>query len=328
MGIAQFDVNRVVLNNTERTKYFDKIGVNVQSASNLDQAIQMSGLDFSVEKMPMAFLTECMDADTGKMLQMPHSVPDQYVTVRSDTLEPLGVVGKNYNILQNREAFDFLDNIVGAGMAKFETAGSYGDGAKSFITISTESTNILGDKYTPYILLMNSFDGSGSVRAMFTPIRIFCSNCLERAIKGATDKVSIRHSNSLQERLAGARTMLAEHAGYLGEFKKEAEALAVKQFSAKDFGLLVDELFPINTEDKEIIQVRQTALRENLMTAYNQDDLQNFNGTAWKVVQAIADFESHKPMFRATKSMALANINSVIQGMPMLNNITDRMLAL
>lgn len=333
MGFAKYDAQRVAkelekIVQPERTNYFDNLGVNLQNVTDLDSAIKLSGLDFEVEKVPMAFKREVIDAETGEKEDKFFVYENQFVNIRKDTGEPLGPVGKNYNILPNREAFDFLQDIVGSGKAKFETAGLYG-GAKSFITIKTEGLDILGDTYSPYILLLNSFDGSGAVRAMFTNVRVFCSNCLARAIKNAENRISIRHSNSLQIRMDNAKDLLTGQTHYLGEFKKEAEKLAVIPYTAAQYESLVnDVLFPINEEgDSDISKVRTLALREQAMTAYNQDDLQNFNNSAWKVIQAIADLESHKMIFRQTDTAKYANLKTVMAGMEMTNRVADMILA-
>lgn len=333
MGFAKYDAERVAreldkIIQPERTNYFDNLGVNLQNVTDLDSAIKLSGLDFEVEKVPMAFKREVIDAETGEKEDKFFVYENQFVNIRKDTGEPLGPVGKNYSILPNREAFDFLQDIVGSGKAKFETAGLYG-GAKSFITIKTEGLDILGDTYSPYILLLNSFDGSGAVRAMFTNVRVFCSNCLARAIKNAENRISIRHSNSLPLRMENAKGLLQGQANYLTEFKKEAEQLAVIPYTAAQYESLVnDVLFPINEEgDSDISKVRTLALREQAMTAYNQDDLQNFNNSAWKVIQAIADLESHKMIFRQTEGAKYANLKTVMAGMEMTNRVADMILA-
>ena len=87
-------------------------------------------------------------------------------------------------------------------------------------------------------------------------------------------------------------------------------------------------MFPINEEgDSDISKVRQLALREQAMTAYNQDDLQNFNNSAWKVIQAVADLESHKMIFRQTDQAKFANLKTVMAGMEMTNRVADMILS-
>lgn len=123
MGFAQFDINKVtsVLNSTdtdtrtlERKKYFDDIGVNIQNAHTLESAIKISGLDFTVEKRALSYNTPTPQSfgDKTVMVDVPTPIPDNFATVRSDTNAFLGIVGKKYTILQNDEAFNFLDDII------------------------------------------------------------------------------------------------------------------------------------------------------------------------------------------------------------------------
>lgn len=319
MGIANFD---------SRKSYFDGIGSEITGAQDLETAIKLAKLDFEVEKRQIYLNnpTILKGSDTPSNIFTP--IHDQFATVRTDTDTVLGVVKKNYQVLQNREAFDFLDSVI-AGGARFETAGTFKKNeAASFITCSTEPIKILDDDIHPYLLFVNSFDGSSSVRVMFTPIRIFCSNCLVRAMKGAMNKVSIRHSPSMKDRLDASKEILLSNTNYLEALKAESEKLAVTTFSAEAFEALARSLFPTKEGNSNIIQIRNEEMIEALLRAYRQDDLQNFNNTAYKAVQAVADFESHKPTHRQTKTAEFSNFNTVIMGMPMLNMVADRMNAL
>lgn len=337
MGFAQFDINKVtsVLNSTdtstsivERKKYFDNIGVNIQNAHTLESAIKISGLDFTVEKRALNYNTPTPQDWNGNtvMVDVPTPIPDNFATVRSDTNAFLGIVGKKYTILQNNEAFNFLDDIIHD--VRFETAGSYGrNSAKSFITVSTEPMRILGDDFQPYINILNSFDGSGAVRAFFSPVRLFCSNCIVASLKSAVNKVSIRHSSSLAIRMQEAKEMLLANSNYLEELKKLAEKLGTTPFSAEAFEAFVRELYPVNAEDTETTKVRNMEQIEQLLRAYRQDDLENFSNTAWRAVQAVADAESHKIVYRHTDGEKFANFNTVINGMPLVNRMIEYTLA-
>lgn len=335
MGFAAYNtekVNAILENveNTPRKKYYEDMGVTLENVHSLETALKLSGLDYSVEKRPLQFVNKMEQELNGQkiLVDTPFTIPDQFATIRTDTNEPLGIVGKGYNILQNHEAFDFLDSLALNG-AKFETAGSYGqNGAKSFITMSTEPMKILDDDFLPTIMFLNSHDGSKAIQAMFISIRIFCSNCIARARKNAENRVSIRHSSSMQSKLEQAKGILLQNTNYLENLKEEAEKLAVKPYSKEAFEALARRLFPINAEDSEIIQIRNLAMIEKLMTAYNQDDLQNFKNTSWRALQAISDFESHPTQFRKTNGTTTGAFTAVaVNTMPLLNMVWNEIAA-
>lgn len=295
-----------------RKTYFDGLGEIITNANSSEQAIKLAKLDYEVVKQPL-------------FVQSPlRKVANQFATVRTDTKDILGVVGKNYNILQNKEAFDFLDGLVEGG-ATIETGGTYRGSSASFITASTEPMNILGDEFKPYLLIMNSFDGSGSVRVMFTPVRVFCSNCLALAIKQAVNKVSIKHTNNLAVRMQTAKDILLSNTKYLEELNRRAELFAKIPFSVRDFEKMGAELFPIDEGVSVVIRQRQEQKRDALKFAYNQADLQNYNNTAYKMIQAVSDFESHQPRFKNTNN-PYSDMQVVVAGMPLVNEVFARLM--
>jgi phage/plasmid-like protein (TIGR03299 family) len=99
-------------------------------------------------------------------------LPGYYATVRQDTDEELGVVGERYRIVQNHEAFAFVDQFLGSAI-HFETAGSLHDGRRVWVLATLpDDVEVGGDAVRPYVLLMNSHDGSTAVVAATTPIRV------------------------------------------------------------------------------------------------------------------------------------------------------------
>ena len=46
-----------------------------------------------------------------------------------------------------------------------------------------------------------SHDGSASIQAMFTPIRVVCNNTLDAALQLSKNKISIRHTKNAKSRL-------------------------------------------------------------------------------------------------------------------------------
>ena len=328
---ANYDAKKVAkvleaVDNSERRAWYETQGVTLDNVTSLDVALKLSGLDFEVEKKPVYFnSTFGMTNEAGKNLPPKFTkIEGQFTTVRTDTMQPFGVVTDAYEILQNRDAFDFLDSLVVEG-AKFETAGFFKkNGAASYITMSTEPMTILGDEFDPFMMISNGHDGGSAVKVCLTAIRAVCRNTAILALKKASNLVTVQHSKKMYDKLLVAQEVLLSNTKYMEELKIVAEELAVKPFSEEAFEALVRKLYPIEKEQSEIIQIRNLAQIEHLLRAYKQDDLQNFNGTAWKCIQAFSDAESHALRFR--KSNKIANNGTpefqvVYNGMPLLNKV-------
>lgn len=295
MPVGQFD---------SRKNYFDGAGNSITGVVTSEQAIKLGGLDYEVEKR--AIYTE-----DGLL------VPDKFATIRTDTNQVLGVVGKNYNIVQNREGFAFVDELVAEG-AQYECAGTYNKGSGAWMCAKTDPVKILDDDFSPYILFTNSFDGSGTIKAMFTPVRVFCSNCFVRAEKQSTYKISIRHNKDVKDKLLIAKDTLLANSNYIKEIKQFSEDMAVTQFTQRDFMDMTEMLVGEDLEATPVMQERANIAKAELLTAYNQDDLQNFNNTAYKALMAVSDYETHRQPIRQTSSTDIY-LKRVLAGMVMLN---------
>jgi phage/plasmid-like protein (TIGR03299 family) len=170
-------------------------------------AMQYAGLDFEVSKRGL-FAT-AGNSDIGN-LDSCLTVPDYYATIRTDNNTVLGVVGKDYEVVQNRDAFSFFDAIVGGEGILYETAGALGKGERIFITAKLPAYIKVGndDLIEQYLFLTTSHDGSGSIMAAFTPVRIVCANTLNAALKNCSNAVRIKHTANAKERLEQAHKIM------------------------------------------------------------------------------------------------------------------------
>ena len=123
----------------------------------------------------------------------------------------LGVVGKDYEVVQNVDAFEFFDAIVGGGDGiLYETAGALGKGERIFITAKLPGYIRVGkgDFIEQYLMLTTSHDGFGSITAAFTPVRVVCRNTLNAAMRNHSNAIKIRHTASANDRLKQAHTLM------------------------------------------------------------------------------------------------------------------------
>lgn len=189
------------------------------------EAIKQAGLDYEVIKSPLyTNASNIIDpSDNLEIVNNEVNVPNYFATIRTDNNAVLGVVGKEYHIVQNREAFSFFDAIVGGtdGIL-YETAGALGNGERIFITAKLPDYIRVGngdDITEKYIFLTTSHDGSGSITAAFTPVRIVCQNTLNASLRNMSNVVRIRHTSGAKQRLENAHKVM----GLANEFSNQLE---------------------------------------------------------------------------------------------------------
>ncbi|MCF0059873.1 DUF945 domain-containing protein [Dyadobacter chenwenxiniae] len=202
-----------------REKAWHGLGQVVKQYPTSKEAIIYAGLDYQVEKANLSAGT--IDSKESKD-NNPVPVPGYFATMRTDNNAVLGVVGKDYQLVQNRDAFTFFDSIVNGDGIMYETAGVLGKGEKIFITAKLPGYIQVGkdDLIEKYLFLTTSHDGSGSITAAFTPVRIVCANTLNAALKNMTNVVKIRHTSNASERLRTAHKVM----GIASRFSEEIGA--------------------------------------------------------------------------------------------------------
>jgi phage/plasmid-like protein (TIGR03299 family) len=256
--------------------------------SSIAEAIEASGLGWHVEKMPIAYLKE----DEPLPLDAYEPVPGFYATVRRDTGTALGVVGERYRIVQNHEAFAFVDGLLGSSM-NFETAGSLHGGRRVWV-LATLPTHVEvgGDAVRPFVLLMNSHDGSTALVAATTPVRVVCQNTLNWGLRAASQKFSVRHTEAAQHRIVEARRVLDLSINYYEQFKRLGDQLACEPFSERQLDRVLAQLYPSGAGDSRRIQRSRESVREQIAELFLLGKTQgNAPRSKWAAVNAVAEFD-------------------------------------
>src|SRR5574344_1222533 len=170
------------------------MGTIIHDAPNSADAIKIAGLDWKVEQTPAFVNINGVQTPTGHTIKY-----------RDSDNKILGIVKDQYKVVQNDEAFEFTDELIG-GDVHYETAGSLSDGKLVWMLAQMPEKSLLGDKVQPYMLFSNSHDGSSSVRVTMTDIRVVCQNTLSFALanarrtwsfvhKGDTKRILTYHTN-------------------------------------------------------------------------------------------------------------------------------------
>lgn len=280
------------------------LGTIVQEAPTSADALRLAGLDWEVVQKP-AFMqvgTKMVGA-----IEVPSylEIPNCKVNVRSTDNAVLGTVTDRYKIVQNQEAFEFTDALVGEtedGVVKYETAGSLCGGKKVWLLAKMPTTKVLDDEVDPYMFFSNSHDGKGAINVGMTPIRIVCNNTLNMALNTAKRQWSTKHVGDMQSKLEEAKMCLQMGHKYMQSLADEADRLANTKLYKEQLDEILDELFPIDENDSDRKKNSMKSEKDNFYVAYFMPDIAKFRETAWGAVNAMSDVITHQAPKRNTAS--------------------------
>lgn len=235
------------------------LGQEIPENASVDDVLKLGGIDFEVEQEEVTFLRD------GIL----HTVPGQFVNIRTDTLAPLGVVGKTYKPFQNWQAFGFLQELAGLEGVKWESAGATKNGRNVFVSMRLPESvvitaNGIDDTVDLFVVILNSHDGWSSLQAVMTPWRPICGNTERFALRDAVTRWKTRHTKNADSEAAEARRTLGLSLKYMEAFKEEEEKLAQNEMLLDEFRDLMDTTFPREEEEtkrgKTVADKREDAL--------------------------------------------------------------------
>lgn len=289
-----------------REKPWHGLGTMVMESPTSADALRLAGLDWTVQPRKLVL------ADGGA------PVENYVANVRSSDGAVLGVVTERYTVVQNTDAFAFTDNLIG-GDVRYETAGSLLGGKKIWLLAKLPDTEIAGDKTEPYICFSNTHDGSGAVRVCMTPVRVVCNNTLNLALGTAKRSWSVRHVGDIQQKLAEARETLGLAEKYMTELGAYADRAANTRVTDDRIREILDELFPTDEKSSDREKANAKRMKDEYMVCYYAPDIAKFLGTAWGVLNAMADMADHNAPLRNTSNYRENNWGRIMDGHVLLD---------
>jgi phage/plasmid-like protein (TIGR03299 family) len=208
----------------------------------------------------------------------------------------LATVGKRYKVVQNEELFAFADSIHDADPnCRWESAGSLKKGKVVFGTVEIPRTMVLdpqgaNDETKLYLIVWTSHDGSVAVQSAITPVRVVCQNTLNFAMAKAKQSFKIRHTQTVEGKIAIARETLGLTFAYFDEFEKQAKELFQIEVDNAKFSKIINSLYPKPEAD---VKGAVTKWENKVMLIdelyHNSPTNANIKGTAWGVVNALTE---------------------------------------
>ena len=291
---------------TSRKPVWSEIGHKVERSLSLKHILKAGGLDWTVKQKPVYV--------AGKL------IPNQKANIRDSDGEILGIVGDRYKVIQNSEAFSFVDTLLDEGIT-IEAAGSLQNGRRCFMLAKLPDRYMLNDeRIDPYLCICNSHDGSLALSIFMMPIRILCMNHLNFALKQSKRSWSIKHTGNMQDKLREAHGITALSANYMTELCKEINVLnRIKMPEAKVISY-IDELTPLPANATDIQKKNVKSVRDDITTRYFEaPDLKILDKNAYRFINAISDHATHASPLRATANYQENLFMRTMDGNPLID---------
>jgi phage/plasmid-like protein (TIGR03299 family) len=280
-------------NVSERTAPWDHVGVEVlEPGVSIERALELTNCNAMVEKRPLYTVDSVVGTD-GHPVLIP--VEDKVAIVRTADNKPVGTVGRRYEIVQTKDAFGFMDILVGNGQANIVRAGELAGGKKMFMVAQLDPTYIAGDEISDYIILTTGHELGIGVGVIYTKVRVTCQNALNVAIDEAYFYKAIMHSSKTEERIREAAETIEFVAAYNHKFNGTMNQMLLESYSKAKYALMVNRLIEIPVDASKAVLSNREEARELAMQCWMVDDLNNVRETKYGAFQAIVDFCDHRP---------------------------------
>ena len=293
----------------------ENIGQNVDKAIYVSDVLKMAKLDFVVKPESCYYMYD----------GQPVLVPGVVANVREDTGAILGVVSNRYRILQNEDAFDFVNYI--SEDITFRKAGMTSNGI-IYIIAELQSSMFLNEEYKNYIIFRNAHNGKFPLQATISPMRVVCENQFNVIFSHSENRIYIKHLPGFEQKLQMAKQVLMGYTHTIRKLESRINEFATLKFTKEQFSLFVEDVFPITNEMSVSIAYNQEEKRNVLNYAYNVDNNQNFKGTLLGAINATTYYDSHKyEIFHESSNNYEKNFFKLIDENQLTNKLLDFALA-
>jgi len=307
------------------------------------EALEASHADYEVTLQNVMMITPAI-ADAMKGGSVPADlildalIEGKKATMRTDKNTALGIVSDSYGIVQNPDAFTFIDTLCTGGLTDhkpvIECAGVLGHGERVFITAKFPEEVILDnkgdDRVEMYMVFTTSHDGTGSVKCMVTNVRVCCQNTLNFAMRHNTGRISFRHSTNVMSNLDLLNKENAEFVYktlgvyniYQKSFKESLEHLRNIKISERDLDNIIAELTFSEETKKVFLETRNIehddiptrsrnifiGMKEAIQGGIGQDLIESGNGL-W-AINGVTTFYQNSVNFKNEE----AKFQSIMDG--------------
>ena len=256
------------------------------------EAFETANALFTVEKRELEF--PLVNDNPQGISPMRFTQPTGYYgLVRSDTQDLLGIVSKQYEIVQNDSLLRMAEFI--REEVDMDSVVVLSDGGKVAFTATLRGASadiVPGDTVKRRIVGFLGHDGKTGCGAMFTNIRVVCTNTLAAAMATRDAKVSIRHktgaNDSFDQLISSIDTARETFNNEVEIFRNFADT----PIERSDFRELLERVYASEIpEGKQVDDLRKyPKLVRSYLGGFGAREFAPF--TMWTAVNAITEIET------------------------------------
>ena len=259
------------------------LGNHLSEDQPLEVWLREAGMEWSILQAPVQYRT----ADTI------HDFNDQKVLFRSDSLQPLSVVSKRYQVVQPREVLEFYRDLVEVGGFELETAGVLKGGRKLWALAKTGQEAELrgGDRVKAYLLLATACDGTLATTAQFTSVRVVCNNTLQMAVGDSAGAIKVPHSTRFDAQ--EVKKALGVGISAWDQFMYRMKELSERRVTAAEAETFARETLALPAYSEKAVEAASDAVLNLFHGRAIGATLESANDTAWGLLNAVTEYVDH-----------------------------------
>ena len=306
--------------------------------ANTDEVLKNAGLDFEVGREPLY-------TAAGR------EVRSKFQRIkRMDNDVTLGVVGRTYHPMQNRDLLGIADRLVQNDHIAWDRIGMVGQGEKLYASFKLPDTyHIDGwDDLDQYISLTNTHDGSGGVKCIPANVRFGCTNQfafhqsqLKKAGINPRD-LTIRHSSKMSERIGQFERAIGLVDTLNNNFAHQAAELMSVEMTEADKATFYIDALGLTTDEKLVDADNEWGLKTRGLNTFNHlkeleksptNNTSAMRDTAWQSWNVVTEYLDHAWTHNSAGTVIASRVESSILGTgarlkaKAWDNITARIVA-
>ena len=334
---------KAAANLRQRPAAMGLIGMDVDIGSTAEEVIQELGLD-EWKAVKTAQYIETGDtwklADGSEVPAVKKLNMRWNTTVHSQTLQPFGNVGKDYEILQHDDAIRTLHDVADTLNLEYEYAHLSDNGATLTAALIVPDEviefNNGEERLQQYLAVNNTHDGKAAFTVSQFVMRLWCWNQFVATVNAAaqgnerrnvdyTMRASIRHSARMHEAIAEFSDIMARQAQHNRAFAAVAEDLLQHTMSDDQMldywvSVLDLECDPSRiTEDgtnpwglsQKGLNILETCQELRIQ---DQNQIGDMDGTSWQALQVALDYYDHEKNYDVKGNVKSTSVLQCLHG--------------